>query len=110
MVDTDRDRLPSHVIGDLGKKAAGDSFAAIQRVTALASSADDKMQITLFPVAGIFGLLAGFAQATIQEETSIEDVIDGLWLLIRPMALYSLGGDKAGFEAMLAKAPKEDVP
>lgn len=104
-----RDRL----ITDLGRKVADDVSACLDRTSSLMPDASAHFAIALSAAAVAIGRATGFSQVMGRElgmTCTPEELVDGIWDLLRPMALKSAGGSDADFRALLAKVGAVSSP
>lgn len=100
-----------HITKDLCRKASDDVGAAINRTAGLLVDPADRMMVAISAAGRSLASAAGYAAGIIERDTgqepNPEHVVDVLWEMVRPVILNAAGGDRAPFEALLARAEKK---
>lgn len=100
---------PDHIVRDLSNKAADDTHAAIERTARLLSDPNDMFGVALGACAAALGLATGFSHLGYGKELTPEQLVDGLWSVLRPMALKACGGSPEPFRQMIADLNAREV-
>jgi hypothetical protein len=100
-------KLSDQIITDLSRKCSQDVAQRINMTTQLCDDPADMMMIAISACATSLGAASGFVSSLVRqatgEDASPDALVDGLWEMLRPMALKAVGGSDADFRSMLEK-------